>query len=363
MNSSSAQFVTSRMPMCEPFQQIGLWGENYKINVNSNTLASIIVEMDNKLDNESEDTSQGTLVPSNMDDQEASKPIDKIQRRLAQNREAARKSRLRKKAYVQQLEKSRSKLIHLEQELERARQQGLYVGGGLECGHLGFSRSVSAGISEFEIAYGHWVEEQNRQMCELRSALNNHISDIDLHTRVENGLSHYFYLFRMKSTAAKADVFYVMSGMWKTPAERLFLWIGGFRPSDLLKVLGPQLQPLTDSQFYDVFNLTQSCQQAEDALTQGMDKLQQTLAETVAAGHLGDLVSYCNPQPGTAMEKVAALVSFVNQADHLRQETLQQMARILTTRQAARGLLVLGEYIQRLRALSSDWANRTRELA
>lgn len=70
---------------------------------------------------------------------------------------------------------------------------------------------------------------------------------------------------------------------------------------------------MTDSQFYDVFNLTQSCQQAEDALSQGMDKLQQTLAETVAAGHLGDLVSYYNPQPGTAMEKLVALVSFVNQ--------------------------------------------------
>ncbi|KAG0479165.1 hypothetical protein HPP92_013884 [Vanilla planifolia] len=44
-------------------------------------------------------------------------------RRLAQNREAARKSRLRKKAYVQQLENSRLKLTQIEQELQRARQQ------------------------------------------------------------------------------------------------------------------------------------------------------------------------------------------------------------------------------------------------
>lgn len=51
------------------------------------------------------------------------------------------------------------------------------------------------------------------------------------------------------------------------------------------------------------------------------------------------------------------------QADHLRQETLQQMSRILTTRQAARGLLALGEYFQRLRALSSIWATRPREPA
>ncbi|KAI7743775.1 hypothetical protein M8C21_014288 [Ambrosia artemisiifolia] len=51
----------------------------------------------------------------------------KTLRRLAQNREAARKSRLRKKAYVQQLESSRMKLSQLEQELQRARQQGIFI--------------------------------------------------------------------------------------------------------------------------------------------------------------------------------------------------------------------------------------------
>ncbi|KAL5200663.1 hypothetical protein ABZP36_021866 [Zizania latifolia] len=54
----------------------------------------------------------------------------KIERRLAQNREAARKSRMRKKAYIQQLESSRSKLTHLEQELHRARQQGIFIASG-----------------------------------------------------------------------------------------------------------------------------------------------------------------------------------------------------------------------------------------
>nr|GMD84470.1 transcription factor TGA2.2-like [Ipomoea batatas] len=42
-------------------------------------------------------------------------------RRLAQNREAARRSRLRKKAYIQQLEESRVTLIQLEQQMARAR--------------------------------------------------------------------------------------------------------------------------------------------------------------------------------------------------------------------------------------------------
>jgi transcription factor TGA len=49
------------------------------------------------------------------------------------------------------------------------------------------------------------------------------------------------------------------------------------------------------------------------------------------------------------------------QADHLRQQTLQQMHRILTTRQAARGLLAMGDYFARLRALSSLWSARPRD--
>ncbi|XP_040960428.1 transcription factor TGA1 isoform X2 [Gossypium hirsutum] len=354
MNSPTPQFVPSRLSIYEPIHQIGIWGENFKRNGNPNTSTSLIVEVDNKLENESETTSHEMLAPTNNYEQEASKPIDKIQRRLAQNREAARKSRLRKKAYVQQLENSRLKLIQLEQELQRVTQQGLYMGGVLEGSHIGFSGTVNSGIAAFEMEYGRWVDVQHRQICELRTALNAHISDIELRILVKSGMGHYFELFRMKSTVAKADVFYVISGVWKTSAERFFSWIGGFRPSELLK-----LDPLTEQQILEVCNLKQSCQQAEDALSQGMEKLQETVSSTVAGGPVAE-DSYI-PQVATAMEKLEALVSFVNQADHLRQETLQQMSRILTTRQAARGLLALGEYFHRLRALSTLWATRPPE--
>ncbi|KAG4169510.1 hypothetical protein ERO13_A12G092700v2 [Gossypium hirsutum] len=402
MDFPSTQFVPSRiMGTYQPIHQIGMWGENFKSIGNPSISASVIVEVDNKLENESETASHEMPAPSCKHDQEASKPFDKIQRRLAQNREAARKSRLRKKAYVQQLESSRLKLMQLEKELEQAReQQGLYIGGGLEAGHLGFSGAVSPGddhieleklkkglaeqfeikdlgalkyffgmefsrskegIAVFEMEYKHWMQVQNRQLGELRTALNAQISDIELRIVVENGMSHYFELFRMKSTVAKADVFYVMSGTWKTSAERFFSWIGGFRPSELLKVLLAQLDPLTDQQIFEVCNLKQSCQQAEDALSQGMEKLQETVSATLAAGQLGQGTYF--PQVAMAMEKLEALVCFVNQADHLRQETLQQMSHILTTRQAARGLLALGEYIQRLQDLSTLWATHPREPA
>jgi len=66
--------------------------------------------------------------------------------------------------------------------------------------------------------------------------VNAHASDNDLRVIVDSIMAHYDEIFRLKSIAAKADVFHMLSGMWKTPAERCFLWLGGFRSSELLKV-------------------------------------------------------------------------------------------------------------------------------
>jgi transcription factor TGA len=55
------------------------------------------------------------------------------------------------------------------------------------------------------------------------------------------------------------------------------MWIGGFRSSELLKLLVSHLEPLTEQQLMGIYNLQQSSQQAEDALSQGMDALQQSL--------------------------------------------------------------------------------------
>ncbi|KAL7104453.1 hypothetical protein ACP275_08G245900 [Erythranthe tilingii] len=359
MNSTTARFVPSkRMGICEPMHQMAMW--DFKGNNFLDTSPPSMFEIETNLDNLSEDTSHGTVGPSSKYDQEASKSDDKVRRRLAQNREAARKSRLRKKAYVQQLESSKLRLIQLEQELHRTRQQqGHYVGGGIDTSQLGYSETTNPGIATFEMEYGQWVEEQNRQISELRSALNSDMGDMELHIFVDCGMRHYFDLFTMKATAAKADVFHIISGMWKTSAERFFLWIAGFRPSELLKILMPNLEPLTEQQRLDVSNLRQSCQQAEDALSQGMEKLHFILAETIAEGQLGE-GNYLH-QIGSTIDKFEALARFVVQADHLRQETLQQIYRILSTRQAAQCLLAMGEYLQRLRTLSSCWSSRPTE--
>ncbi|KAL4344292.1 hypothetical protein AHAS_Ahas11G0163800 [Arachis hypogaea] len=62
---------------------------------------------------------------------------------------------------------------------------------------------------------------------------------------------------------------------------------------------------MTEQQRSNISNLGKSCQQAEDALSQGMDKLQQMVLESVAAGQLEEQTN--TPNMSTAMERLAVL--------------------------------------------------------
>ncbi|OEL21009.1 Transcription factor HBP-1b(c1), partial [Dichanthelium oligosanthes] len=303
-----------------------------------------------------------SLTASGSGDKSKDKLGQKALRRLAQNREAARKSRLRKKAYVEQLENSRLKLAQLEQELQRAHQQGIFIPTPGDQPH---SNSENGALA-FDVDYARWQEDHNKQINELRAALNAHVSDDDLRCIIDSIMAHYCEAFRLKGVAAKADAFHVLSGLWKTPVERCFLWLGGFRPSELLKLLASHLEPLTEQQLASICNLQRSSQQAEEDLSQGVKALQQSVAETLASGSLCPAGSSgnaadCSGQMAVAIRKLSTLENFLQEADNLRLQTLQQMQRVLTTRQSARALLAISDYFSRLRALSSLWIARPRE--
>ncbi|VAH19662.1 unnamed protein product [Triticum turgidum subsp. durum] len=281
----------------------------------------------------------------------------KTERRLAQNREAARKSRLRKKAYVQQLETGRIRLQQIEQELQRGRSQGLLTGG---CSAPG---EMSSAAVMFDMEYARWLDEDNKYMAEIQGALQAQVLDADLGTIVEDCMRHHDELFHLRAMLARSDVFHLMTGMWATQSERCFLWMAGFRPSEVLKMLIPQLDPSTEQQLLGMCNLQQSSEQAEEALEQGLKQLHQSLADAVGAGPLNDGADVANYTGlmALALDRLDNLESFYRQADNLRQQTLHHMRRILTTRQTARCFVSLGEYHRRLRALSSIWASRPRE--
>lgn len=88
----------------------------------------------------------------------------------------------------------------------------------------------------FNMEYAKWLEDHIHHMGRLQAAVEHHLSDDDIQFCVDNCIAHYDNLMHRKSMIVKADVFHIYSGMWKTPVERFFLWIGGFRPSKLIQV-------------------------------------------------------------------------------------------------------------------------------
>lgn len=346
------------MDIYEPFQQVSMWGDSFKVEGGLNSIASPMLLVNSNTTSMENKSQYIPHEPREHSEAEQEITNNKVLRRLAQNREAAKKSRERKKAYVKQLESSRLKLMQLELEIGRARKQlqGISTGSALDTSFMGSSETTNPGIVAFEIEYGNWVDENHRRNEELRNAFQTNASEVQLHLVVQSFLNHYSDLFRMKTDAAKADPLYLISGVWKPSVERLFLWIGGSRPSQLLNLIVPQLEPLSDEQMLSIKKLHLSSQQAEDALSQGLNKLQESLVQDMAFVPLN--AANHGIQMAIAIDKFEGLEGFAIQADHLRQQTLIHMSRILSTQQAARGLIALGEYFHRLRTICSLWTSR-----
>uniref|UniRef100_A0A251T4C2 DOG1 domain-containing protein n=1 Tax=Helianthus annuus TaxID=4232 RepID=A0A251T4C2_HELAN len=187
-------------------------------------------------------------------------------------------------------------MVQLEQELERSRQQGV-CGGLLNTSNGISSSNINSGIVAFEIMYDLWVFEQRKRDNELKIMLQNQVSEPDLRISVDSSLNHYYELFQI------------------TPIERLFQWLGGPRPSELICMLTPQLEPLTEEQVMSLSTLKHSCKQDEDALSTEMDKLQQTLAQGITIDITG-IGSY-NAQMTLAMERLEGIENFLNQVNNV----------------------------------------------
>nr|GFC54667.1 transcription factor TGA4-like [Tanacetum cinerariifolium] len=150
-------------------------------------------QLDTRLTNNPDYNSQESLESPRDSEKSVS---HKLQRRLAQNREAARKSRLKKKAYVQQLELGRLKLAKLEHEIEKTRQQDAYMDlsnrvQGLLLGN------INSGIVPFERKYELWVAEQRKKESQLVSILQSGVSEDELRVFVDGVVNHYDELFRV----------------------------------------------------------------------------------------------------------------------------------------------------------------------
>ncbi|KAG8075281.1 hypothetical protein GUJ93_ZPchr0006g45521 [Zizania palustris] len=292
-------------------------------------------------------------------------PDPKTLRRLAQNREAARKSRLRKKAYIQQLESGRIRLAHLEQELQLTRAQGALWGST--------AGTLSPDAALFNWEYERWQEVHHKVIGRLRAAVEEHRPDGELQPYVDEASSHYEVLMCHKARLASGDPLHLLSGLWKGAVERCFIWMGGSRPSELIKVVLRHVEPLTEQQLAAVCGVQQAARREEDALDGGLEALLRSLSDVIssdapqttatmyhhhhpAAAGAAMAASYMGQYNlHLAVDKLASLAAVLRQADELRMRTMHTLRQMLTVRQSARCFVAVDDYFGRLRALSLFW--------
>ncbi|PWA39864.1 hypothetical protein CTI12_AA568290 [Artemisia annua] len=121
-----------------------------------------------------------------------------------------------------------------------------------------------------------------------------------------------------------------------------------------------QIEPFTDQQIMRIYELQNIILEGEKILSKEHAKVNQSLSDAIISENLKFPYHAANymAQMSTAMNKLSNLGDIVNQADKLRLQTIHSLYQLMTTRQASRSLMAIGEYFHRIHSLSSLWGTR-----
>lgn len=256
---------------------------------------------------------------------------------------------------------------------------------------------------KYEDFYSSWVNTQEELLKNLQEALDSDMREPELFQEVKKVAEHYENYYDAKQSASHQDVLQTVTASWRSPLEKAFLWLGGWRPSlafqlvyalagqqieaelaDFLEgVDTPTFASLTPLQLSQVSELQTATNKLEENLSNDMAMLQQSFADqpllTLAQVHHmvqsqegsahedddndGDSSNGADESDrgsdgdeqdsmGSAMQdKLKSLQEIALQADSLRLTTLQKVLDILNTYQKAQYLISAGKLQVALRNL------------
>ncbi|KAJ0801581.1 putative transcription factor TGA like domain-containing protein [Helianthus annuus] len=95
-----------------------------------------------------------------------------------------------------------------------------------------------ANHQQFQSCYQNWMAQQRLDLNELLQALTNFPTDLDyLQLIVKKHINHYEYYLTARAQLAKRDGPSFMAPTWGTTFENSSLWIGGCRPSLIIRLV------------------------------------------------------------------------------------------------------------------------------
>lgn len=301
----------------------------------------------------------------------------KVQRRLLQNREAARRCREKRQAYVKQLE-DQLEVLKKQRKAQTEEQTALNakLAAGVDgvVGHGGTPSALSS-LQEAEGRIGfykQWQHEYTLAAAHLRAALMT--SDVTeqqlgvLYEACRAAVSRYMLQKRQALEAGHALA--VMVGGFFAPRERVLAWLGGFRPTGLL-TMTTEVARTAKCPLPEVAELAQLSADvaAQEASLQSQFSLARlALLDSAVSGSGDD--SSCTAfgmarQPmdggtgggGSGVLALRQLGSVMLQVDELLASMLERAAPQLTAKQRACAVISMYESFRHVQRLSDALAN------
>ncbi|CAI9777546.1 unnamed protein product [Fraxinus pennsylvanica] len=208
-----------------------------------------------------------------------------------------------------------------------------------------------------------WLVEQSQYLEELVSAskerdqLENNGRTITkeefdesvLRPLIHRVVQHYEHYYKAKARWAKHNVLTMFNPSWTTSLEDAFLWIGGWRPSDLEDISPSQLSRVDELQRKTIReekeNSEKQAKHQETIADSSMVEMSHAVSELKRGGEVGKEGGEIDKGQveATLAHKEEGLVEVLRRADELRMKTLQEILNILTPLQCVHFLIAAAE--------------------
>lgn len=198
-----------------------------------------------------------------------------------------------------------------------------------------------------------------QQLAQLADETTS-VTPVEEESLVTQFLSHCLQYYQEKSAAVSIsgdELYDFFSPPWLSSYEKLILWIGGFKPGMVFKLITTSVNDLTKHQKDQLESIRSETKRRERDLMGRFALLQQSVGDPLLMlpfkriGVLG-LGEGEQSELEVAMEVLKAeMIETMKNADQLRCVTVGNVVEVLNPRQAIKLLRAAGEFYLRLRDL------------
>ncbi|XP_071715682.1 TGACG-sequence-specific DNA-binding protein TGA-2.1-like isoform X2 [Rutidosis leptorrhynchoides] len=191
---------------------------------------------------------------------------EKLKLKRAKSAESSKRTRDRQKAYIEQIELlMQQQRKHIESLIKEQNEAKKCV-------------DSKADITNFGQIYRDWSYKFDNLIASLQRQmyLNSNPDHISPVIQLLN--DHYLELLTTKKNAAKICVMSIINVTWMSPTLSCVMWIGGIRPSDIIKIILNHIE-LSNQQLEKIELLKVQTIEQEKTITYQVNTLKDEISE------------------------------------------------------------------------------------